>query len=173
MTDPPLYVPKIFSVFVQARDLNRSLSLCQDVPGLEAERNDGTLAILPSRGDNGHTLLIREISDGARRVLGEAGLSRVAFRVTDTADLGRAEKVVAQHAVHCRRYRDGGAEYLAIRDPDGLRVVLFHADAASLTPMPPAFLTPQNQRPAQVTALAQPTERAGFDLVRHTQARVR
>jgi hypothetical protein len=35
------------------------------------------------------------------------------------------------------------------------------------------FLTPQNQRPAKVVALAQLTERAGFDLVRHTQVKVR
>lgn len=32
------------------------------------------------------------------------------------------------------------------------------------------FLTPQHQRPAEVGAL---TERAGFDLVRHAQVRVR
>lgn len=35
------------------------------------------------------------------------------------------------------------------------------------------FLTPQNQRPAETAARAQLTERAGFDLVRHTQVRVR
>jgi hypothetical protein len=40
----------------------------------------------------------------------------------------------------------------------------------------PAFgtcLTPQNQRPAEVVTLAQLTKRAGFDLARHTQVRVR
>jgi len=35
------------------------------------------------------------------------------------------------------------------------------------------FLTPQNQRPAEMVALAQLTERGGFDLIRHTQVRVR
>jgi hypothetical protein len=35
------------------------------------------------------------------------------------------------------------------------------------------FLTPQNQRPAEAAAPAQLTERTGFDLVRHTQVRVR
>jgi hypothetical protein len=35
------------------------------------------------------------------------------------------------------------------------------------------FLTLQNQRPAEAAALAQLTERAGFDLVRHTQVRIR
>jgi len=35
------------------------------------------------------------------------------------------------------------------------------------------FLTPQNQRPAEAAALAQLTRRAGFDLVRHPQVRVR
>jgi hypothetical protein len=35
------------------------------------------------------------------------------------------------------------------------------------------FLTPQNQRPAEVVALVQLTERACFDPVRHTQVRVR
>jgi hypothetical protein len=36
-----------------------------------------------------------------------------------------------------------------------------------------AFLTRQNQSPAQVAALTRLTERAGLDLVRHTQLRVR
>ena len=35
------------------------------------------------------------------------------------------------------------------------------------------FLTPQNQRPAEVVALAQLTQRACFDLARHVQVRVR
>jgi hypothetical protein len=35
------------------------------------------------------------------------------------------------------------------------------------------FLTPQNQRSAEAAALAQLTERVGFDLVRHTRVRVR
>ena len=40
----------------------------------------------------------------------------------------------------------------------------------------PAFgtcLTPQSQRPAEVVTLAQLTQRAGFDMARHTQVRVR
>jgi hypothetical protein len=36
-----------------------------------------------------------------------------------------------------------------------------------------AFLARQNQRPPQMAALAQMTERAGLDLVRRTQLRVR
>jgi hypothetical protein len=35
------------------------------------------------------------------------------------------------------------------------------------------FLAPQNQRPAEVAALAHLTEQPRFDLARHTQVRVR
>ena len=87
MTSQALQVPRISSVCVQVRDLNRSLTFYQDTLGLEAERNDGTLAMLRGHGDSGHTLVLRQIGDHARHGLGEVGVTRLAFRMTDPTDL--------------------------------------------------------------------------------------
>jgi catechol 2,3-dioxygenase-like lactoylglutathione lyase family enzyme len=135
-----LHVPRIFGVFVQGRNLDRSLSFYRDVLGLECYWKDDTLALLRSRGDGARTLVIREIGERARHGLGEPGASRIAFRVTDAADLDRAEELLTQHAVHYHRCHDGDAAWLSTRDPDGLRVVLLHADEASLAAAPPPQL---------------------------------
>jgi hypothetical protein len=42
--------------------------------------------------------------------------------------------------VHYHRCHDGDAAWLSTRDPDGLRVVLLHADEASLAAAPPPQL---------------------------------
>jgi catechol-2,3-dioxygenase len=135
-----LQVTRIFGVFVQARDLDRSLSFYQDVLGLECRWKDDTLAVLRSRGDDARTLVIREIGQRARHGLGEPGVSRIAFRVTAAADLDRAEELLTHRAVHHYRYHDGDIAWLSVRDPDGLHVVLLHGDDAALAAAPPPQL---------------------------------
>src|SRR6516164_8396830 len=77
MTDRELYVPRIFSAYVQVRDLDRSLSFYQDTLGLEIECRDGALALLRSGGDSEHTLVIRQIGDHAVRRGGARPARRV------------------------------------------------------------------------------------------------
>jgi len=81
MTDRELYVPRIFSAYVQVRDLDRSLSFYQDTLGLEIECRDGALALLRSGGDSEHTLVIRQIGDHAVRRGGRTtGTPRISWR---------------------------------------------------------------------------------------------
>ena len=142
MTDRELYVPRIFSAYVQVRDLDRSLSFYQDTLGLEIECRDGALALLRSGGDSEHTLVIRQIGDHAvRRGPTEVGVTRLTFRMRDSDDLDRAEEQLSKHQVPHRRQHAVSADYLTTRDPDGLRIVLFRADDASLlAAAPPALL---------------------------------
>ncbi len=60
---------------------------------------------------------------------------------------------------------------VGVDDTDDSRNAL--ARGAEWAGAAPSQSTPQNQRSAEVAALAQLTERAGFDLARHTQVRVR
>jgi catechol 2,3-dioxygenase len=136
---PELHVPRIFSAYLQVRDLDRSLSFYQDILGLDVDHNDGILAILRSRGDSGHTLVLRQIGDHPRHGPGKVGVTRLAFRVTGSADLDRAEELLTRHQMPYHRGQIAGADYLTTRDPDGLRIVLLQTDQASmLDAAPPA-----------------------------------
>ena len=130
----------IFTAYLQVSDLERSLSFYQDGLGLEADWNDGTLAVLRSPGTPAHTLVLREVGDGAGRRLGEVGVTRIAWQMTRPADLDDAEERLSQHAVRYQRFREADADRIVMRDPDGLTVILFHADEPSPTGKPPASL---------------------------------
>ena len=130
----------IFTAYLQVSDLERSLSFYRDGLGLEAEWNDGTLAVLRSPGTATHTLVLREVGDGAERRLGEVGVTRLAWQMTNPADLDDAEERLSQHAVRYQRLRESDADRIVMRDPDGLSVILFHAGEPTSTGKPPASL---------------------------------
>jgi len=130
----------IFTAYLQVSDLERSLSFYQDGLGLEADWNDGTLAVLSSPGGAAHTLVLREVGDGAERRLGEVGVTRIAWQMTRPADLDDAEERLSQHAVRYQRFREADADRIVMRDPDGLTVILFHAGEPTPTGKPPASL---------------------------------
>ena len=130
----------IFTAYLQVSDLERSLSFYRDGLGLEAEWNDGTLAVLRSAGSAAHTLVLREIGGGAERRPGEVGVTRLAWQMTQPADLDDAEERLSQHAVRYQRSREADADRIVLRDPDGLTVILFHAGEPGLTGKPPASL---------------------------------
>lgn len=125
---------------MQVGDLKRSLSFYRDGLGLEAEWNDGTLAVLRSPGTATHTLVLRGVGDGAERRLGEVGVTRLAWQMTHPADLDDAEGRLSQHAVRYERFRETDADRIVMRDPDGLTVILFCAGEPASTGKPPASL---------------------------------
>jgi len=135
-----IYMPGIFTAYLQVSDLERSLSFYRDGLGLEADWNDGTLAVLRSPGTPAHTLVLREVGDGAGRRLGEVGVTRLAWQMTHPADLDDAEQRLSQHAVPFQRLGEADADRIVMRDPDGLSVILFHAGEPTLTGKPPASL---------------------------------
>jgi catechol-2,3-dioxygenase len=130
----------IFTAYLQVGNLERSLSFYRDGLGLEADWNDGTLAVLRSPGTVAHTLVLREVGDGAERRLGAVGVTRLAWQMTHPADLDDAEERLSQHAVRYQRFREADADRIVMRDPDGLSVILFHADEPTSTGKPPASL---------------------------------
>ena len=129
-----------FSIYLQVCHLDRSLPFYRDGLGLEADWNDGTLAVLHSPGTAAHTLVLREVGDGAERRLGEVGVTRIAWEMTHPADLDDAEERLSQHAVRYQRLRESDADRIVMRDPDGLSVILFHAGEPTSTGKPPASL---------------------------------
>jgi catechol-2,3-dioxygenase len=135
-----VHMPGIFTAYLQVSDLERSLSFYRDGLGLEADWNDGTLAVLRSPGSAAHTLVLRGVGNGAERRLGEVGVTRIAWEMTHTADLDAAEERLSQHAVHYQRVRETDADRIFMRDPDGLTVILFHAGEQAPSGKPPASL---------------------------------
>ena len=129
----------IFTAYLQVSDLERSLSFYRDGLGLDVEWNDGTLSVLRSPGTASHTLVLRAVGDGAERRLGEVGVTRIAWQMTQPAELDDAEERLSQHAVRYQRSREADADRIVLRDPDGLTVILFHAEP-SPAGKPPASL---------------------------------
>jgi catechol 2,3-dioxygenase-like lactoylglutathione lyase family enzyme len=130
----------IFSMYLQVDDLDRSLSFYRDGLGLEAAWNDGMLAVLRGAGETEANLVLREIPGHARQGLGQAGVTRIGWQVTSTADLDRAEERLTRHGAQYQRVdgTDGGR--IVTHDPDGLSVILFLPGEASLAGKPPPFM---------------------------------
>jgi catechol 2,3-dioxygenase-like lactoylglutathione lyase family enzyme len=139
---PPktLQLPGLFGVYLQVPDLERSLAFYRDLLGFQVDWNDGTLAILYSRTDANGGLVIRQISEDARHDLGEAGVTRLFWKVADPTELDGAEKLLARHDVQYQRHHDENAEGITLRDPDGLHIVLFSPGEGTATGAPPAWL---------------------------------
>jgi catechol-2,3-dioxygenase len=116
------------------------LSFYRDGLGLEVDWQDDVLAVLRSPGDTAHALVIREVGGGARHTVGEAGVARLGWQVTDPADLDSAEERLASHAVPYQRFHETDADRIVTHDPDGLSIVVFRAAEPSLTGRPPMSL---------------------------------
>jgi catechol 2,3-dioxygenase-like lactoylglutathione lyase family enzyme len=130
----------IFSVYIQVGNLERSLSFYRDALGLEVAWSDDMLAVLRGPGDSAATLVIREVSGGARPGFGQAMVARIGWQVASSADLDSAAERFAQHDVQYERLDDADGGRIATSDPDGLRVILFLPGEPSLTTKPPPFL---------------------------------
>ena len=114
----------LFGVYLQAGDLDRSLSFYRDVLTLEVVWNDGALAVLHSHRAPTDSLVIREIGKAARPNMGEAGVTRVLWRARDPAELDSAEELLTRQQVPYQRHRDAEIDGITMHDPDGLEIVL-------------------------------------------------
>jgi len=140
VTANPRQMPRIYGAYLQVADLDRSLAFYRDVLALEVGWNDGTLAILHGPVESADTLVLREIGKNAPRRLYQTGVTRVFLRVSDTADLDRAEQWFTRGDVHYQRYRDKSADSIGVRDPDGLQIVLLWINEEVRAEPPPAWL---------------------------------
>jgi catechol 2,3-dioxygenase-like lactoylglutathione lyase family enzyme len=130
----------IFSVYMQVGELERSLSFYRDALGMEVAWSDDVLAVLRGPAESAATLVIREVSGGARPGLGEAMVARIGWQVASSADLDSAAERLAQHDVHYERLDETEGKRITTYDPDGLRVVLFLPSDPSLARKPPPFI---------------------------------
>jgi catechol-2,3-dioxygenase len=130
----------LFGVYLQASDLDHSLSFYRDVLALEVVWNEGGLAILHGRRAPADSLVIREIGKAARRDLGEAGVTRVLWRAGSPAELDSAEELLTRQQVPYQRHRDADVDGITMRDPDGLEIVLVWIGEKVPATGPPAWL---------------------------------
>lgn len=127
-------------VYLQVRDLARSLAFYRDGLGLEVDWQDDVLAVLRSPGDPGHSLVIREIGGDGQHHLGEAGVTRIGWQVSDRAELDSTEEMLSRRGVQYQRHQETGADRITARDPDGLTIVVFQAEEPANSKQPPASL---------------------------------
>jgi catechol 2,3-dioxygenase-like lactoylglutathione lyase family enzyme len=140
MTDNPRQMPRFYGAYLQVADLDRSLSFYRDVLALKVEWNDGQLAVLHGPVESADTLVIREIGAQASPSLYQTGVTRVFLRVSDSAELDRAEEWFTREGVRYQRYRDTSADSVGVRDPDGLQIVLLWINEEVHAEPPPAWL---------------------------------
>jgi len=133
-------VPMTFSMYLQVCHLDRSLPFYRDGLGLEVAWNDDMIAVLRGTGDTAATLVLREIGGEPKQRLGEAGVTRIGWQVTSSAELVSAEERLARHGAHYERADEEDGGRIATHDPDGLSVILFLPREPSLSGKPPAFI---------------------------------
>jgi len=139
-TDNTPQLSGLFGAYLQVGDLHRSLSFYCDVLALAVVWNDGALAVLHGRRAPADSLVIREIGKAARHTMGEAGVSRVLWRVGDPAELDSAEELLTRQLVRYQRHRDAAVDGITMRDPDGLEIVLLWIGEKVPAAGPPAWL---------------------------------
>jgi catechol 2,3-dioxygenase-like lactoylglutathione lyase family enzyme len=130
----------MFGVYLQVADLDRSLWFYRDVLALNVDWNDGALAVLHGPAKPGNTVVIREIGEKARHDLGEAGVTRLFWQLSDSADLDRAEEVLTRQQVRYKRHRYTNLDGIVARDPDGLESILLCIGENVRAGTPPAWL---------------------------------
>ena len=140
VTDNTAQLSGLFGVYLQVGDLHRSLSFYCDVLALEVVWNDGALAVLHTHRAPADSLVIREIGNAARHNMGEAGVTRVLWRVGDPAELDSAEELLTRQQVPYQRHRDVEVDGITMHDPDGLEIVLLWIGEKVPATGPPAWL---------------------------------
>jgi catechol 2,3-dioxygenase-like lactoylglutathione lyase family enzyme len=128
MTDNTPRPPGLFGVYLQAGDLDRSLSFYRDVLALHDHRAPAD------------SLVIREIGTAARHNMGETGVTRVLWRARDPADLDSAQELLTRQQVPYRRHHDTEVDGITMHDPDGLEIVLLWTGEKVPATGPPAWL---------------------------------
>jgi hypothetical protein len=72
--------------------------------------------------------------------MGEAGVTRVLWRVGDPAELDSAEELLTRQLVPYQRHRDTEVDGITMHDPDGLELVLLWIGEKVPAAGPPAWL---------------------------------
>src|SRR5215467_8648362 len=140
VTDNASQLSGLFGVYLQVGDLRRSLSFYCDMLALKVVWNDGALAVLHTHRGPADSLVIREIGKAARHKMGEAGVTRVLWRVGDPAELDSTEELLTRQQVPYQRHRGAEVDGITMHDPDGLEIVLLWIGEKVLATGPPAWL---------------------------------
>jgi catechol 2,3-dioxygenase-like lactoylglutathione lyase family enzyme len=130
----------VLAAYLQVGDLERSLAFYRDGLGLEVTWNDDELAVLRGPDESAGTVVLRCVPATARPGVDEVGVTRLAWRLTDPADLDHAEERLSRHGVQYQRSREKDGDRIAMRDPDGLSIILFHPPEPSMSGQPPGFV---------------------------------
>ena len=140
MPEQPLPEAKLFGAYCQVSDLRRSLAFYRDVVGLEVAYSDDTIAILHSRNATQDSVVLRAMHDPPHH-LGDAGVTRLFWRVRDSGDIDIAEGVLTAHGVSHTRHKEETSDGLSFHDPDGLDIVLLHLEMKKADNSPPSWLS--------------------------------
>ena len=140
MPEQSLPAAKLFGAYCQVADLRRSLAFYRDVLGLVVTYSDDTIAILHARNADHDSIVLRAMADSSHH-LGDAGVTRLFWRVRDVADIDVAEGLLTEHGISHNRHKEEASDGLSFRDPDGLDIVLIHLDLKKADMSPPSWLS--------------------------------
>ena len=98
------------------------------------------LAVLRGTGETAGTLVLREVGGDTKQGLGQAGVTRIGWQVSSSAELDGAEERLKRHGAQYQRVDVSDGSRIVTHDPDGLEVVLFLPDEPSLAGKPPPFM---------------------------------
>jgi hypothetical protein len=98
------------------------------------------LALLRGTGENPGTLVLRDVGGDAKQRMGQAGVTRIGWQVTSSADLDTAEERLTGYGTQYQRVDESDGGRIVTHDPDGLSIILFLAAEQSLAGKPPPFI---------------------------------
>ncbi|WUH89214.1 VOC family protein [Streptomyces sp. NBC_00433] len=117
--------PKLASVVVFVRDLDRAIDFYQDLLLMRVAVRTTTAALLVGADDT--QLYLRVMGSGGEHPLGAIGVQYVIWTADSADDLRRCERLLKERDAHIASKETGdGVTVVEGRDPDGLPLVIAH-----------------------------------------------
>lgn len=115
--------PKLASVVVFVRDLDRSAEFYQELLLMRVAVRASTAALLVGAEDD--QLYLRVVGSGGEHPLGAIGVQYVIWAADSPEDLRRCERLLKERNAHVSSKETGdGVAVVEGRDPDGLPLVI-------------------------------------------------
>jgi catechol 2,3-dioxygenase-like lactoylglutathione lyase family enzyme len=115
--------PKLASVVVFVRDLDRAVDFYQDLLLMRVSVRTSSAALLAGTDDT--QIYLRVMGSGGEHPLGAIGVQYVIWTADSPDDLQRCERLLKERAAHVASRESGdGVTVVEGRDPDGLPLVI-------------------------------------------------
>jgi catechol 2,3-dioxygenase-like lactoylglutathione lyase family enzyme len=124
------HAARVTSAVIFVSELGRSLDFYVDVFACEVAVLESEAALLTSSG--GFQIYLIQRTKRTPHPSGGIGVQHLIWSVASGEELGDLERALTARGRHTDTYTSGGVQFLAGRDPDGIRILVAHPGPESL-----------------------------------------